>query len=46
MNFNVSAGGLTQAWKKLALTLEPVYVGIAKNIKTSAVLNADGELTA
>lgn len=41
MNFNVSAGGLTQAWKKLALTLEPVYVGIAKNIKTSAVLNAD-----
>jgi hypothetical protein len=32
---------LTQAWKKLAFTLEPVYVNIGEKIKNSAVLNAD-----
>ena len=40
-NFSVSAGGLTQAWKKLAFTLEPVYADIGAKIKTSAALNAD-----
>jgi len=40
-NFKISPGGLTQAWKKLASTLEPVYNDIAQNIVQSAVLNAD-----
>lgn len=39
--FKVSPGGLTQAWKKLALTLEPWYDGIGRAIQNSAVLNAD-----
>jgi hypothetical protein len=39
--FEVSAGGLTQAWKSLAIHLEPVYTNIGQNISRSAVLNAD-----
>ena len=40
-NFQVTAGGLTQAWKNLACTLEPVYKDIGKKIAKAAVLNAD-----
>jgi transposase len=36
--FNISAGGLTQAWKNLAMILEPVYHGIGQRISNSAVL--------
>jgi len=39
--FNVSAGGLTQAWKNLARILEPAYHDIGWRISNSAVLNAD-----
>jgi len=39
--FNISAGGLTQAWKKLAILLEPFYRDIEQRVSTSAVLNAD-----
>ena len=39
--FKVSPGGLTQAWKRLALTLEPWYDSIGGAIRNSAVLNAD-----
>jgi len=39
--FQISAGGLTQAWKNLSLLLEPIYNGIGQSISTSAVLNAD-----
>ena len=39
--FDISAGGLTQAWKSLAAHLEPVYTHIGQNISHSAVLNAD-----
>ena len=40
-SFKVSAGGLTQAWKNLASSLEPVYNDIGKKVAKSAVLNAD-----
>jgi hypothetical protein len=39
--FKISAGGLTQAWKKLSILLEPVYDDIGQRISMSAVLNAD-----
>jgi hypothetical protein len=39
--FNVSPGGLTQAWKNLALTLRPLYDHVGKEIRGAAVLNAD-----
>lgn len=39
--FKISAGGLTQAWKNLALLLEPIYTDIGQSISKSAVLNAD-----
>jgi transposase len=39
--FDVSAGGLTQAWKKLAATLKPIYNDIGEKIQNTAVLNAD-----
>ncbi|MCD6570547.1 MAG: transposase [Deltaproteobacteria bacterium] len=37
----ISAGGLTQAWKNLASTLEPLYNEIGCKAASSAVLNAD-----
>lgn len=40
-SFNVTAGGLTQAWKNLASTLESIYNDIGQRVATSAVLNAD-----
>jgi transposase len=39
--FRISAGGLTQAWRNLALLLEPIYLRIGQEISQSAVLNAD-----
>jgi len=39
--FNISPGGLTQAWKNLSILLEPFYRDIELKISTSAVLNAD-----
>lgn len=39
--FDVSAGGLTQAWKRLSAVLKPLYDDIGKQIENSAVLNAD-----
>jgi hypothetical protein len=40
-NLQVSAGGLTQAWKALATLLEPLYNDIGREVSTSAVLHAD-----
>jgi hypothetical protein len=40
-SFNVTAGGLTQAWKNLASVLESIYNDIGQRVATSAVLNAD-----
>ena len=40
-NFNVTTGGLTQAWNNLASTLESIYNDIGQMVATSAVLNAD-----
>lgn len=40
-NLQVSAGGLTQAWKSLATLLEPLYNDIGQKVSTSAVLHAD-----
>ena len=40
-NLQVSAGGLTQAWKTLAMLLEPLYDDIGRKVATSAVLHAD-----
>lgn len=40
-SFKISPGGLTQAWKKLAFMLEPVYNGIGQKAANSAVLHAD-----
>lgn len=37
----ISAGGLTQAWKNLAFTIEPLYSEIGCKAAGSAVLNAD-----
>jgi len=39
--FDVSAGGLTQAWISLSAVLKPLYDDIGKQIENSAVLNAD-----
>lgn len=40
-SFDVSPGGLTQAWVNLAATLRPIYDNIGEQIKNAAVLNAD-----
>jgi transposase len=40
-SFQVSARGLTQAWKNLASLLEPLYEAIGQRIAQSAVLSAD-----
>ena len=40
-NFEVTAGGLTQAWKNLAITLSAVYINIGHQVQNAAVLNAD-----
>jgi transposase len=40
-SFQVSAGGLTQAWKNLAGLLEPLYDAIGQKVSQSAVLCAD-----
>jgi len=40
-DFNVSTGGLTQAWKNLGAVLKPAYDDIGKKIKNSAVLHGD-----
>jgi len=40
-SFDVSAGGLTQAWCNLAMQLKPIYNEIGDQIKKSAVLHAD-----
>jgi len=39
--FGISAGGLTQAWKNLALRLESAYTNIGQQVSNSAVLCAD-----
>ena len=39
--FDVSPGGLTQAWKNLAVNLKPVYDDIGDKIRNTGVLNAD-----
>ncbi len=39
--FRVSPGGLTQAWAKLALLLEPEYRQIEQQVRESGVLHAD-----
>ena len=39
--FDVSPGGLTQAWKNLAVNLKPIYDDIGEKIKNTGVLNAD-----
>jgi transposase len=39
--FNLTPGGLTQAWNRLALLLEPLYDDIGQKVAKSAVLNAD-----
>ena len=39
--FDVSPGGLTQAWRNLAATLKPIYNDIGEKIQNTAVLNAD-----
>ncbi len=41
LGFPVSPGGLTLAWKNLALLLEAHYQAIGKTIRQSAVLHAD-----
>lgn len=40
-HFKVTPGGLTQAWKNLALHLEPIYEEIGKTVADSAVLHGD-----
>jgi hypothetical protein len=37
----VSTGGLTQAWRALAMLLEPCYDDIGQKVSTSAALHAD-----
>ena len=39
--FDVSTGGLTQAWRNLAATVRPVYDEIGEKIQNTAVPNAD-----
>ncbi len=40
-SLKITAGGLTQAWKKLAFLLEPLYDEIGRKLSQSAVLSAD-----
>ena len=40
-SFNITAGGLTQAWKNLASLLAPLYDEIGHKVSQSAVLSAD-----
>lgn len=40
-SLKITAGGLTQAWKKLAFLLEPLYEEIGQRVSQSAVLSAD-----
>src|SRR4030042_6682618 len=40
-HFKVPPGGLTQAWKNLALHLEPIYDSIGKTVADRAVLHGD-----
>jgi transposase len=40
-SLKITAGGLTQAWKKLAFLLEPLYDEIGRRVSQSAVLSAD-----
>lgn len=40
-SLKVTAGGLTQTWKKLAFLLEPLYDEIGRKVSQSAVLSAD-----
>jgi transposase len=39
--FKISAGGLTQAWTKLAYLLQPAYEHIAEGLSQSGALSAD-----
>ena len=39
--FNLTPGGLTQAWTRLAVLLEPLYDNVGQKVAKSAVLNAD-----
>lgn len=39
--FEVSPGGLTQAWNNMASLLKPIYDDIGKRVQNAAVLNAD-----
>lgn len=39
--FDVSPGGLTQAWRNLSGILKPLYDDIGEKIRNTAVLNAD-----
>jgi transposase len=40
-DFSITAGGLTQAWKNLATSLEPLYDDIGQKVRNAAVLHAD-----
>jgi transposase len=40
-SLKITAGGLTQAWKKLAFLLEPLYDEVGRKVSQSAVLSAD-----
>lgn len=40
-HLKITAGGLTQAWKRLAFLLEPLYDEIGRRVAQSAVLSAD-----
>jgi len=40
-SLKITAGGLTQAWKKLAFLVEPLYDEIGRKVSHSAVLWAD-----
>jgi len=40
-SLKITAGGLTQAWKKLAFLLEPLYDEIGRRVSQSGVLSAD-----
>jgi transposase len=40
-SLKITAGGMTQAWKRLAFLLEPLYEEIGQKVSQSAVLSAD-----
>jgi len=40
-SLKITPGGLTQAWKKLAFLMEPLYEEIGRKVSQSAVLSAD-----